>query len=129
MLKHDSEKAKEVQAIATQLEINERSKLQREGYQILSKQELLAHVEYVEMQKATAMGHIVMAAQMGQIPKEAVPQAAEVVKLKALDELFKAKNINNDDIVIAFIKHGIQETEEFKGILQKAQQHVQNTVM
>ena len=71
------------------------------------------------------MGHIVIAAQMGQIPKEAVPQAAEVVKLKALDELFAEKGINNDDIVIGFIQHALQETDDFKAILQKAQQHVQ----
>ena len=71
------------------------------------------------------MGHIVIAAQMGQIPNEAVPQAAEVVKLKALDELFAEKGINNDDIVIGFIQHALQETDDFKAILQKAQQHVQ----
>ena len=71
------------------------------------------------------MGHIVIAAQMGQIPKEAVPQAAEVVKLKALDELFAEKGINNDDIVIGFIQHALQETDDFKAILQKAQKHVQ----
>lgn len=125
MLKQDSQKAKEVSAIATQLEISERLKLQGEGYKILSKEQLLAHVEQVEMKKATAMGHIVIAAQMGQIPKEAVPQAAEVVKLKALDELFAEKGINNDDIVIGFIQHALQETDDFKAILQKAQQHVQ----
>lgn len=101
-LKHNPEKAKEMQAVATSLETSERIKLQPEGYRVLSKEEVLAHVEVVEMKKATAMAGIVMAAQMGKIPKEAVPQAAEVVKLKALDELFKEKGIVYDDIGIAF---------------------------
>jgi len=34
-----------------------------------------------------------------------------------LDELFAEKSINNDDIVIGFIQHALQETDEFKAIL------------
>ena len=73
------------------------------------------------MKKATAMAGIVMAAQMGKIPKEAVPQAAEVVKLRELDELFKEKGIVYDDIGISFQTHAIQESDEFKAIMAKAQ--------
>lgn len=62
---------------------------------------------------------------MGKVPREHVPQAQEMAKIKALDEMEKSAGIDNDDIVIAFNTHSLQETDEFKAIMQKAQQTMQ----
>lgn len=90
----------------------------------MSKDEALAHIEEIEMKKASEMAEIVMAAQMGHFPKERIPEAAEITKIKILDELYKDKGVDNDDILIACHKHQIQHSEELAVILQKAQQHV-----
>jgi len=51
-------------------------------------EDALTHIEEVEMKKATAMASIVMAAQMGRFPKDQIQHAAEMTKIKAMDELF-----------------------------------------
>ena len=58
-----------------------------------------------------------------------MPQASQIIKQKALDDLEVAEGITNDDIVIAFNEYRFEEKPAFQEIMQRAQataqQHVQ----
>lgn len=96
------------------------------GYTPLDKETALRHVDDVEQMKAKTMANVVLAAQMGRFPKQRIPEAAEMAKVQALDTLFKKEGVDSDDIVIAFNMHSLQESEEFKQIMMRAQQKVKS---
>ena len=83
-------------------------KAKPDGYIVLSREEALTYIEEIEMKKATEMAEVIMAAQMGHFPKERIPEASEVTKIKLVDELYKAKGIENDDIMIAVYKYQLR---------------------
>lgn len=49
-----------------------------------------------------------------------------MAKVQALDTLWKKSGVDADDIVIAFNKHSLQDAEEFKQIMMKAQATVKS---
>ena len=77
------------------------------------------------MKKAAQMAGAVVAQKMGQLPPQQMPLVAQVIKLKALDEIEEEKGVRDVDIIIAVNKHELDTTPEIQAIMQKAQQSVQ----
>lgn len=66
------------------------------------------------------MAGAILAAKMGKIPQAKMPMIQEMAKWQALDTYNKESSIEDNDIVIAFNKHNLAESDEFKAIMQRA---------
>lgn len=127
-IKNDAEKGKLLAQQAGAIETEARKASKGADYEVMSREKALSAIEKVELIKAQATAGIIIASQMGKVPREHVPQAQEMAKIKALDELEKTEGVDNDDIVIAFNEYSLQESEEFKAIMAKANQTMQQTI-
>ena len=52
----------------------------------------------------------------------------EMAKIEAMDRLFMDDGVNEHDIVIAFQKYDLLESDEFKQIMMQTQQKMQATI-
>lgn len=110
------------------IEAEERKALRGEGYEVLSEERALQLIDGIEQKKAQAMAGVIIATKMGQVPQSHVPQASQIIKQKALDDLEIAEGITNDDIVIAFNTYQFEDNPKFHEIMQRAQQTAQQHV-
>lgn len=51
-----------------------------------------------------------------------------MTKIKAMDELWQSKQVDNDDIVISFNTHKIEKDSDFQELIQEAKAKTQQSV-
>ena len=78
-------------------------------------------MEKVELKKVEFLAGVLIAAKMGQFPPNQMPLGQEMSKYQAIDIINQETGVEEVDIVVAFNKHGLADTPEFKAIMQKAQ--------
>ena len=73
-------------------------------------------IEKIENYKVELMADVIIACRLGQFPENQMATGEELAKIEALDKVFLENGIEETDIVIAFAKHNIIETEKFRAI-------------
>ena len=127
-VKDDAERGQSMKKVAGEVELAERLKMMGPGYEPLDKETALKHIKQIEMRKVQQIAGALIAAKMGKLPQNRMPMVQEMAKIQAIDSYNKESGIEDSDIVIAFNKLELGQTEEFRVIMQEAQQSLQATV-
>ena len=107
--------------VAGEVELTERMKLMGPGYEPLDKEAALKHIKEIEMRKVGQIAGALIATKMGKLPQNRMPMVQEMAKIQAIDSYNKESGIEDSDIVIAFNRLNLGETDEFKEIMAQAQ--------
>lgn len=102
---------------AGEVELDERMKMMGPGYEPLEKEAALKHIEKIEMMKVQQIAGALIATKMGKLPQSRMPMVQEMAKIQAIDSYNKESGIEDSDIVIAFNKLQLGDTDEFKSIM------------
>ena len=114
-----------MKAAAAEIEVSENMKQMASDYEPLSREVALQRLEEIELKKMEFMAGVIIASKMGQFPPNQMGLGAEMSKYQAIDFVNKENGVEEVDLVIAFNKYNLEDSEEFKVIMQKAQAHLQ----
>jgi len=116
-VKEMPDRANQMKEIAKQSEISEREKILGEDYKPLERDVALEHIRFIEMAKVGQTAGAAIAMRMGRLPQNQMPLMQEMAKIEAVDKLFLEKGVSEHDIILAFQKYDLLESEEFKQIM------------